>query len=261
MPLKAPLDRVFLEYANNQPRRNVRRASTHMYGEIRHDKDCNDIALVFLESPFDLAPGAVETIRVDSTRQVERGDVVSGLGYGFFTRNSACPQGQWECRSYDCVAQDKVCDGVKDCKDVSDEYLEYCEYSNAWPKKVGQIGYWIGAHVNKIGWWVRDVERFVRAMHAVGDGLAKCRVVFEQFLVENDKEYRLVDIYEPLVGICKEFNACYSESVPWSNKDLDVCEDDIWEEKAWFIKAAITCKRDIERFLEDRDEERRRQHN
>jgi hypothetical protein len=49
MPLKAPLDRVFLAYANNQPRRNVRRASTHMYGEIRHDKDYNDIAQVFLE--------------------------------------------------------------------------------------------------------------------------------------------------------------------------------------------------------------------
>jgi hypothetical protein len=91
MPLKAPLDRVFLEYANNQPRRNVRRASTHMYGEIRHDKDCNDIALVFLESPFDLAPGAVETILVDSTRQVERGDVVSGLGYGFFHKEFGLP--------------------------------------------------------------------------------------------------------------------------------------------------------------------------
>jgi hypothetical protein len=51
------------------------------------------------------------------------------------------------------VAQDKVCDGVKDCKDVSDDYLEYCEYSKAWPKKAGQIGYWIGAHVNQIGGW------------------------------------------------------------------------------------------------------------
>ena len=38
----------------------------------------------------------------------------------------ACPEGQFQCRSDECIDSNKVCDDHEDCKDGSDESPEVC---------------------------------------------------------------------------------------------------------------------------------------
>jgi hypothetical protein len=379
--LKRPFEEWQIETANKEQRRKVLRASINGYGVNVADPKFNDMALIFLDSPFIIEEGRVETIPVDTEREVVASDIVSGLGYGWFTpapwwlsfrdgklrvlkdavvhTSEECDEyyftelhsfgfrpetlcfgkdnysrvcagdsggpvvrdgklvgvmvssgsetcfkgpsvatrvlpnkewilselagreptpvsikrlgshckndGEWQCKSKHCIPAGKVCDGIADCYDGSDEDFSFCEIdSMSWSalmcsrtRQLPQILRWFAEKKLK----ERETRRRCSAaLESVQKGLDDCGSVFNQFLVEKDKlknkVYRLIDNYDPLIQICKEFTSCVGDGAKeLSNRLLEVCEADLGDENQWFIKAHVTCSRDINTFLTDQMEE------